>query len=106
MTKCHCTRPKAEVMVSRLDTVSVSGFRRSPADMPQIATRLFEPNWRGCLLFTNQPSPGRFYTNFRFPAYNYDKMVVGLIDAHRFAGLTQAYRLLDRTTDAAEPHLP
>src|SRR5450631_2272050 len=29
---------------------------------------------------------GRFYTNFRFPAYNYDKLVIGLIDAHRFAG--------------------
>jgi uncharacterized protein len=49
---------------------------------------------------------GRFYTNFRFPAYSYDKMVIGLIDAHRFAGLTQAYRLLDKTTDAVEPHLP
>ncbi len=49
---------------------------------------------------------GRFYTNFRFPAYNYDKMVIGLIDAHQFAGLPQAYRLLDRTTDAALPHLP
>jgi hypothetical protein len=49
---------------------------------------------------------GRFYTNFRFPAYNYDKMVIGLIDAHRFANLSSAQRLLDRTTDAAEPHLP
>jgi DUF1680 family protein len=49
---------------------------------------------------------GRFYTNFRFPAYNYDKMVIGLIDAHRFGELTQAHRLLDLTTDAAEPHLP
>jgi len=49
---------------------------------------------------------GRFYTNFRFPAYNYDKLVIGLIDAHEFAGSAQAYRLLDRTTDAAEPHLP
>ena len=49
---------------------------------------------------------GRFYTNFRFPAYNYDKMVIGLIDAHQFAGVTNAYALLDRTTDAAEPHLP
>jgi DUF1680 family protein len=49
---------------------------------------------------------GRFYTNFRFPAYNYDKMVIGLIDAHQFAGLTYAYRLLEKTTDAAEPHLP
>src|SRR6201987_128049 len=33
---------------------------------------------------------GKFYTNFRFPAYNYDKMVLGLIDADRFAGLAQA----------------
>jgi hypothetical protein len=49
---------------------------------------------------------GSFYTNFRFPAYNYDKMVIGLIDAHRFAGMPKAYRLLERTTDAAEPHLP
>ena len=49
---------------------------------------------------------GRFYTNFRFPAYNYDKIVIGLIDAHRFAGIPQAYRLLERTTDVAEPHLP
>ena len=48
----------------------------------------------------------RFYTNFRYPAYNYDKMVIGLIDAHKFAGLPQSYRLLERTTDAAEPHLP
>jgi DUF1680 family protein len=49
---------------------------------------------------------GRFYTNFRFPAYNYDKLVIGLIDTHQFAGLPQAYPLLERTTDAAERHLP
>lgn len=49
---------------------------------------------------------GRFYTNFRFPAYDYDKLVIGLIDARHFAGLTQAFGLLERTTDAAEPHLP
>ncbi|MBV8832517.1 MAG: glycoside hydrolase family 127 protein [Acidobacteriaceae bacterium] len=49
---------------------------------------------------------GRFYTNFRFPAYNYDKMVIGLIDAHQFAGMGQAYELLALTTNAAEPHLP
>jgi uncharacterized protein len=49
---------------------------------------------------------GRFYTNFRYPAYNYDKMVIGLIDSHRFAELPQAHRLLELTTDAAEPHLP
>lgn len=49
---------------------------------------------------------GRFYTNFRFPAYDYDKMVIGLLDAHRFANLPDALALLDRTTDAAQPHLP
>ncbi|MCU1291175.1 MAG: hypothetical protein JWP08_25, partial [Bryobacterales bacterium] len=49
---------------------------------------------------------GRFYTNFRFPAYNYDKLVIGLADAHRLAGLPQAFPLLERTTDAALPRLP
>ena len=49
---------------------------------------------------------GRFYTNFRFPAYNYDKMVIGLIDAHQFAAVPNAFQLLDRTTDAAQSHLP
>ena len=48
---------------------------------------------------------GRFYKNFRFPAYNYDKLVIGLIDAQRFAGLP-GHRLLDLTTNAAEPYLP
>jgi DUF1680 family protein len=48
----------------------------------------------------------RFYKNFRFPAYNYDKMVIGLIDAQRFAGSEQAAGLLERTTNAAEAHLP
>ena len=49
---------------------------------------------------------GRFYTNFRYPAYNYDKMVIGLSDAHRFGRSANALALLNRTTDAAEPHLP
>ncbi len=48
----------------------------------------------------------RFYKNFRFPAYNYDKLVIGLLDAHRYANIPQAMGLLERTTDAAEPHLP
>lgn len=59
------------------------------------------------LLVLYEPTiSGKFYTNFRFPAYNYDKLVIGLIDADHLAGLTQARRLLDQTTDAAEPHLP
>ncbi|MBV9264581.1 MAG: glycoside hydrolase family 127 protein, partial [Acidobacteriaceae bacterium] len=48
----------------------------------------------------------KFYVNFRYPAYDYDKVVIGLIDAHTFAASVQAFSLLERTTDAAEPHLP
>jgi uncharacterized protein len=48
----------------------------------------------------------KFYTNFRFPAYDYEKMVCGLIDAQKFGGASSAFRLLDKTTDAALPHLP
>ena len=59
------------------------------------------------LLAAYEPAiSGRFYKNFRFPAYNYDKLVIGLLDAHRYADLPGALRLLDRTTTAAEPHLP
>jgi uncharacterized protein len=47
-----------------------------------------------------------FYDNNRFPAYCYDKLVLGLIDSHRFCGDTAAFRVLDRTTQAAMPHLP
>jgi hypothetical protein len=49
---------------------------------------------------------GRFYANFPYPAYNYDKIVGGLIDADSHCGLDSALSLLDRTTDVAEPHLP
>ncbi len=49
---------------------------------------------------------GKFYTNFRFPGYDYDKMVCAMIDAHQFGNISQAWSLLDRTTDAAMPHLP
>ena len=48
----------------------------------------------------------KFFTNFRFPAYDYDKMVIALIDAHEFAQIPSAFALLDRTTAAVEPHLP
>src|SRR5579875_814805 len=47
-----------------------------------------------------------FYKNFRFPAYDYDKMVLALTDAHRYAHIPDAFQLLDQTTDAALPWLP
>lgn len=59
------------------------------------------------LLALYQPAiSGKFYTNFRFPAYVFDKVVCGMIDAHQFAHSKLAFPILDQTVDAALPHLP
>ncbi len=49
---------------------------------------------------------GRFYRNNRFPAYIYDKLAGGLIDAQRFAGADGALAALRHATQAALSHLP
>ena len=49
---------------------------------------------------------GRFYRNNRFPAYIYDKLVGGLVDAQRFAQAEGALPALRLTTQAALPYLP
>jgi uncharacterized protein len=49
---------------------------------------------------------GGFYDKNRFPAYCYDKLVLGLLDSQRLVGDQAAFALLERTTDAALAHLP
>jgi uncharacterized protein len=49
---------------------------------------------------------GSFYRNNRFPAYTYDKLVGGLLDAQRLSGDDAALATLARTTRAAVPFLP
>jgi uncharacterized protein len=49
---------------------------------------------------------GSFYRENRFPAYTYDKLVGGLLDAQRFSGDDAALATLARTTQAAVPYLP
>lgn len=49
---------------------------------------------------------GQFYEKNRFPAYTYDKLVLGLLDAHVYAKDPQAMAILEETTNAALPHLP
>ena len=49
---------------------------------------------------------GKFYENFRFPAYVYEKLNVGLLDAYRYGEIPQAKELFSRTAAAAGPHLP
>lgn len=48
----------------------------------------------------------KLYAGTRFPAYTFDKHVIGLIDAHTLAGDLNAFKVLDATTDAALPSLP
>jgi DUF1680 family protein len=49
---------------------------------------------------------GKFYEDYRLPAYTFDKTCCGLIDAHEFAGDPEAMSILWRSTQAAMPHLP
>src|SRR5580658_6584660 len=49
---------------------------------------------------------GSFYRNNRFPAYTYDKLVGGLLDAQRLSGDDAALATLARTSRAAVPFLP
>jgi DUF1680 family protein len=49
---------------------------------------------------------GRFYRDNRFPAYIYDKLAGGLIDAKRYADDDSAIAVLRSTTQAAIPYLP
>ena len=49
---------------------------------------------------------GKFFVDLRYPAYTYDKLVCGLIDAHSLAGDPTALNVLAATTRAAVPHMP
>ncbi|HUB50779.1 MAG TPA: beta-L-arabinofuranosidase domain-containing protein [Terracidiphilus sp.] len=47
-----------------------------------------------------------FFKDNRFPAYIYDKISIGMIDAHQFAGDPNAFAALDKTLECVTPHLP
>jgi hypothetical protein len=47
-----------------------------------------------------------FYIKNRFPAYTYDKLLLGLLDSHTLVRDPQALAILEHTTDIALPHLP
>lgn len=48
----------------------------------------------------------KFFENYYLPAYTYDKLAIGLIDAYRYAGVTEAKSALEKLTDAVLPFLP
>jgi DUF1680 family protein len=47
-----------------------------------------------------------FYEKNRFPAYTYDKLVLGLLDSYTYVKDPQALAILEHTTNTALPHMP
>jgi DUF1680 family protein len=47
-----------------------------------------------------------FWDDHRFPAYTYDKISIGMLDAHQFAAAPDALKVLDKTLDSVRDHLP
>ncbi len=81
----------------------VSALARSYAITGDEATR--QKVLRLNRLYAQTISP-EFYTRNRFPAYTYDKLVLGLLDSHTWAKDPQALAILEQTTNTAIPHLP
>jgi uncharacterized protein len=47
-----------------------------------------------------------FWDDNRFPAYTYDKISIGMIDAHEFAAAPDALNVLNKALDSVGEHLP
>ncbi|GGY75369.1 hypothetical protein GCM10011613_21100 [Cellvibrio zantedeschiae] len=48
----------------------------------------------------------RFFENYYLPAYTYDKLAIGLIDAYQYVGVEESKTALDKLTTAVLPFLP
>lgn len=81
----------------------VSALARAYAIRPDSAVR--EKVLRLNRLYAETIS-GDFYEKNRFPAYCYDKLVLGLIDSHQLVGDPDALAILEHTTNVALQHLP
>ena len=81
----------------------VSGLSRYVAITGDAATRA---KVAGLVKAYGQTISPRFFAGYTLPAYTYDKIVIGLIDAYQYAGVTEAKLALDQVTDAALTVLP
>ena len=48
----------------------------------------------------------KFFENYYLPAYTYDKLVIGLIDAFQYVGVVEAKEALAKLTEVVLPFLP
>lgn len=81
----------------------VSALARAYAITGDEATRQKVLRLNGLYAQTISPE---FYIRNRFPAYTYDKLVLGLLDSHTWVRDPQALAILEQTTNTALPHLP
>jgi uncharacterized protein len=81
----------------------VSALARTYAITGDEATR--EKVLRLNRLYAQTITP-EFYIRNRFPAYTYDKLVLGLLDSHSYVKDPQAFAILEQTTNTALPHMP
>jgi uncharacterized protein len=81
----------------------LSGLARAYAITRDQATR--DKVYRLVRAFALTVSP-KFYENYTLPAYTFDKINCGLIDAHQFACDPMAMAVLQKSTDAVLPWLP
>jgi len=81
----------------------VSALARAYAITGEAATR--EKVLRLNRLYAETITPD-FYVKNRFPAYTYDKLLLGLLDSHTYVKDPQALAILEQTTNTALPHLP
>ncbi|MFT4074277.1 MAG: glycoside hydrolase family 127 protein [Asticcacaulis sp.] len=59
------------------------------------------------LVMAYAPTVGpKFFEGYYLPAYTYDKLAIGLIDAYRYTGVDEAKGVLDKLTDSVLPFLP
>lgn len=81
----------------------VSGLARSYAATGDKRTK--RKVTRLISLYSTTISP-RFFVGYPLPAYTYDKLAIGLIDAYRYVGVQGAKAALDKLTDVVLPFLP
>ena len=84
--------------LSRLSAGGAAAGESTAAAMAERARRLHD-------LLREDVTPD-YFAQTRFPAYSYEKLVCGLVDAHALAADTRAWETLDRVTRAATPALP
>jgi hypothetical protein len=81
----------------------VSALARTYAITGEEATR--EKVLRLNRLYAQTITP-EFYIKNRFPAYTFDKLLLGLIDSHSYVKDPQALAILEQTANTALPHMP